>query len=382
MKLSFTIVAALTGLCALPAMAASTAQVRLEQRADGPVVARIRLPDAAATTTFAIPGEKARFVVDFARPVLFGGRTAGSGAGLGPVTQYRFAPRDRGSRLVFDLASSQVNVQSVGEAGQLQFEFVDESKGLAAVAAPAEAAPLSVKPAPAPVRDRRARKVVVVDAGHGGRDSGAIGASGAFEKDVTLAAALSLRTALEARGFTVVLTRDGDEFLELSERVGRARAAQADLFISLHADSSPNKSTQGASIYTLSESGGARAKSLAQANNWDLDLAEPVRSAAVEDILMDLAQRETKNRSSEFAQVAVRHLEGVSPLLRNSHRNAGFFVLLAPDVPAILLEMGFMTNAADEKRLTNAAARRTMMNALADAAAAFLGPPRTLAEAQ
>ncbi|MFZ4601082.1 MAG: N-acetylmuramoyl-L-alanine amidase family protein [Caulobacterales bacterium] len=346
--------------------------------APGAARAEIRLPAPNPERAFALLDGAPRFVVDFERPLLIDGRATGSGPGAGPVLGYRFAPRGAGARIVFDLASPRVRARLDGARGgavRIAFEHQD---GGAAAAPPDD----GVEPKATIPPGRKGKKTVVVDAGHGGRDPGALAASGAYEKDVTLAAALALREALEARGLRVVLTRDSDEFLELPERVRRARAADAALFISLHADSSPNKTAEGASIYTLSERGGARAKSLAPQHDWELDLPDPPKSAQVHDILLDLAQRETKNQSADFAQVAVRHLGGVAPLLPNTRRNAGFFVLLAPDVPAILLEMGFMTNAVDEKRLTNPRQRKKMMEALADAAAEFLSAPTTLADSR
>jgi N-acetylmuramoyl-L-alanine amidase len=330
--------------------------------------------DASAFSSFALRDGAPRFVLDFARPIRFEGKASGRGSGSGPVSGYRFAPRGAGTRLVFDLASPEIDAVVETRNGDLAVVFQDASGAASAPSSPgpADHFPRSAK--------GKARRVVVVDPGHGGRDSGAIGVTGALEKDITLAAARTLRDALHARGLDVVMTRDTDEFVELAERVRRARAAGADLFICLHADSNPNRAAEGASIYTLSERGGARAKSLAHVQDWELDIAEPPRSAQVNDILLDLAQRETKNRSADFAQVAVRHLDPVAPLLPNARRNAGFFVLLAPDVPAILLEMGFLTNATDEARLTNTTRRRKMMDALADAAAEFLATPAAYAD--
>lgn len=420
---------AATLLCA-PAVAdapAAPASARVRVLADtssGAARAEIAIAAPNPAKSFVLTEGKPRFVVDFEKPVTIGGQTAGKGAGAGPVLGYRFAPRNGGARLVFDLADATIAPKlTTASPGVLRIAF-----GGAGVAAPQVAAKTPAKPAAkapslpeaevipsdrsAPVTTeavltefasapdaapivmaaaerpakakppRRLRKTVVIDAGHGGHDSGAVGVSGAYEKDITLAAAVALRDALEARGLRVVLTRDGDEFLQLPERVRRAREAGADLFISLHADSNPNPAAEGASIYTLSERAGTRAKSVSRAQDWDLDIPDPPKSAQVKDILLDLAQRETKNQSSEFAQVAERHLHPVSPLLRNARRNAGFFVLLAPDIPAILLEMGFMTNPKDEKRLTNPRQRRQMMEALADAAAEFLAVPTTLADAR
>jgi N-acetylmuramoyl-L-alanine amidase len=210
--------------------------------------------------------------------------------------------------------------------------------------------------------------VIVIDAGHGGRDPGATGVGGLREKEVTLDSALQLRDLLEATGrYHVVLTRDADVFLPLPARLGLAREHGADLFISLHADASENPSARGASVYTISERGQSRGRQMAEAQDWEMDLGEAPDDAFVEDILMDLAQRETTNRSANFARTLIEALEPVTPLLRNTHRSAGFFVLLAPDVPAILLEMGFLTNVEDERRLGDRRERGRLMQAVAQA---------------
>jgi len=177
----------------------------------------------------------------------------------------------------------------------------------------------------------------------------------------------------------VVLTRDGDVFLALDERVRIARENKADLFISLHADSNPSASARGASVYTLSERRGARERAAADAQDWDMDLGEAAHSPQVQRILVDLARRETTNKSADFAQALIAGLGPAAPLLRNTHRNAGFAVLLAPDVPAVLLEMGFMTNAQDEARLTDPAQRAKMMAGVADAIDVYFARPRAYA---
>jgi N-acetylmuramoyl-L-alanine amidase len=281
------------------------------------------------------------------------------------------------ARLVLDLA---------GPAGDFTHKLTMTKSGprlVVDVAVAAAAAP-SVELVKAPLAAPAKRRVIAIDAGHGGKDPGAIGrANNTREKDVTLAAALALRTVLERRGYLVVMTREGDEYLTLPERVGVARRAEADLFISLHADSSPNPETKGASIYTLSEAGSDRAKGEAERRNWELDLTEPT-SPEVQKILMDLAQRDSKNRSALFARELTATLAEVAPLLQNAHRQRGFFVLLAPDMPAVLLEMAFLTNADDEARIADPKARRQMMVAVGDAVDAFFtapadNPPKVLA---
>jgi N-acetylmuramoyl-L-alanine amidase len=301
----------------------------------------------------------------------------GQGRGQGVVRAYRFAPRPEGvSRLVLDL-SSPLNLvrQELGTRRAPQLSF-----GLGSVT------PVGFRPAQPLEIDARARpsrrRVIVVDPGHGGRDPGAIGVSGVQEKDVVLDAGRRLRTSLEGRGgYRVAMTRDDDRFIPLAERVAFARAQNADLFISLHADSSPNREACGATVYTLSDHGANRAQNLITAQNWDLDLGAAPRHGVVGDILVDLAQRETTNRSAQFAELVIARLGQVSPLLVSSHRNAGFFVLLAPDVPAVLIETGFLTNRADEARLGDPRQRQAVGAAIADAVDAYFQTPQLYAGA-
>ncbi len=212
-----------------------------------------------------------------------------------------------------------------------------------------------------------ARKVVVIDAGHGGKDPGALGL-GSQEKDITLAAARALKRRLERDGrYTVVLTRSDDEFVPLESRVRIARDADADLFISLHADAGADPALHGATIYTLSDKGSDRvARNVINKDDWFINVSMPSRDRAVNQILLDLTQRATKNQSSAFAEMLVSRVSASTVLLQHSHRDAGYVVLLAPDVPAVLLEMGFITNAHDEGVLTDAPRRARLMAVVGD----------------
>jgi N-acetylmuramoyl-L-alanine amidase len=218
---------------------------------------------------------------------------------------------------------------------------------------PARALPVSLK------------KVIVIDPGHGGHDPGAIGAQG-YEKDVNLAAALALKERLERSSrYRVVLTRNDDTYVPLDQRVRVAQQAGADLFISLHSDSGPDANVRGASVYTLSDKASNRSARFVRRDDWFMK-ASLTGDRNVSDILLDLTQRATKNRSAAFAQTLVGRIEGKAPLLRRSQRDAGFMVLLAPDVPAVLLEMGFLTNADDEQFLRDPVQRGRLMTAVGD----------------
>ena len=163
------------------------------------------------------------------------------------------------------------------------------------------------------------------------------------------------------------MTRSTDVYVPLETRVQIARRAGADLFISLHADAGADATTRGTSVYTLSEQASGRAAKFVSKDDWFMNTSLSGGDQGVRDILFDLTQRATKNRSATFAELVLARADPHMPLLRRSHRDAGFVVLLAPDVPAILLEMGFMTNVHDEANLLDGARRTRFMNAIGDA---------------
>jgi N-acetylmuramoyl-L-alanine amidase len=220
------------------------------------------------------------------------------------------------------------------------------------------------------------KKVIALDPGHGGIDPGTVGRRGVYEKHITLAMARELKKQLEKSGkYKVVLTRQRDVFIRLRDRVARARKAGADLFISIHADSIKNKKIRGLSVYTLSEKASDKeAAALAEKEN-KVDLLAGMDLSAetpeVTNILIDLAQRESMNQSVRFASSLVKELQHETKLLRNTHRFAGFAVLKAPDIPSVLLEMGFLSNRQDEKALRDKKYRSRLSAAAVRAMDAF-----------
>ncbi|MCF8481403.1 MAG: N-acetylmuramoyl-L-alanine amidase [Rhodospirillum sp.] len=223
------------------------------------------------------------------------------------------------------------------------------------------------------------RPVIVLDPGHGGRDPGAIGLTGVHEKDITLNMARDLRKALEATGrYKVVMTRDRDSAIHLRERVARGRHAGADLFISLHADALRDPGVRGLSVYTLSENASDdEAAQLAERENkadilLGMDLSH--ESPDVANILIDLAQRETKNKSVRFANALISQLPADVKKLGKTRRYAGFAVLKAPDVPSVLVEMGFLSNRSDEKLLRTNGYRVKLAAALVRSVDDFFAP--------
>jgi N-acetylmuramoyl-L-alanine amidase len=231
-------------------------------------------------------------------------------------------------------------------------------------------------------RERRAptkrggKRTVVIDAGHGGVDPGAIGVTGVHEKVIALDYAQSLRKALEATGrYNVVMTRDRDIFLRLRRRVAIAQESEGDLFISLHANTHPSSSIRGASVYTLSETASdAEAAALAEKEN-KADVIAGVdlggQTETVSQILIDLAQREAMNASKYFANLLVGELRGDVKLLRNTHRFAGFAVLKSPNVPSVLFEIGYMSHPQEVNLLQSSAHRRKVNRSVVDAVDRF-----------
>ncbi len=254
-------------------------------------------------------------------------------------------------RLVIDLKSVSSAMFQRSERRFVSRDWVDP-KPQAAVVRPA------VLPPKRPGRKgyRAHKRVVVIDPGHGGVDPGAIGITGLHEKIVTLRTAKTVKRALEKSGrYKVYMTRDEDVFVPLRQRFQLAERVNAELFVSLHADSHRDKRLRGVSIYTLSERASDReaAALAAKENRSDaiagIDLSN--QSDAVASFLIELRQRQTMNESAIFSEVLIKEVGKTARLLRNTHRFAGFAVLKSPDVPSILMELGYLSNRQDERML-------------------------------
>jgi N-acetylmuramoyl-L-alanine amidase len=304
----------------------------------------------------------------------------------GLVTAFRyglFAPGK--SRIVLDVSAPFLIDKSFvleprdDQPARLVIDLVptDEKTFLAkqSEAKDARAEKVSLPLPEAPMRPADAKPIVVLDPGHGGVDPGASSPNGVNEKEVVLQFAERLKEKLVATGrYEVFMTRDDDTFLPLKERVAFAQKKGAGLFLSIHADYFPAEidDARGATVYTLSErASDAEAKALAAKENFSDAIAGvelPEQSdEVVANILIDLAQRETKNRSVVFARSIVGELAAKGTLHTKRLRSAGFRVLKAPDVPSVLLELGFLSNAEDEKQLTSEAWRRRMADSVTDA---------------
>ncbi len=308
----------------------------------------------------------------------------------GPVTGVRQAARGDGARVVFDLARPAIITEghfaADGTALTLELRTVDDARFARAAAEgrmsflpPFSFARASTRHSysvSAPVPPRPAayalpriygsdddRPLVVIDAGHGGHDPGSISATGIKEKDLALKIARAMRDELLASGrVRVALTREDDRYLIHRDRFEVARKLGASLFISVHCDAAHTPDASGATVYTLSEvaSDKEAARLAARENKSDIlagiDLASTNRD--VSSILIDLTQRETMNASAKFARLLGREAQGLIPVKPNYHRMASLLVLKAPDMPSILFETGYISNASDVAFLNSANGRR------------------------
>jgi N-acetylmuramoyl-L-alanine amidase len=401
--------------------------------ADFPTASDVRLAGDGKQTRFILDLDKAipfrtfaladpyRVVVDI--PQVNFRLAAGTGsAGRGLIKAFRYGlVMPGGSRIVFDLTGpARVANATMLEAanGQpprlvLEFEGIDrtafvqslapdsrpqlrpaiaDSTDVAVTAIPAvaipdpssaeskpvEAKPVETKPAEAALAVADSRPVIVIDPGHGGIDNGTQ-ANGESEKNLVLAFGLALRERIEKAGkYRVVMTRSDDTFIPLDDRVKVARSQSAALFVSIHADSLPRREgdAQGATIYTLSDrASDAEAEKLAEAENradaiGGVNLtAEPVDVA---DILIDLAQRETRTFSNRFARMLAGEMKNSARMYKHPLKSAGFRVLKAPDVPSVLVELGYVSNKGDLEHLVSEQWRSRTVGSMAQAIDAFL----------
>ena len=212
------------------------------------------------------------------------------------------------------------------------------------------------------------KKVIVLDPGHGGQDPGAISISGKYEKDLTLKMAKETKKLLERAGYNVVLTRDKDVFITLRGRIQKAHEANGDLFISIHADSARNRSAQGLSVYTISETASDKeAAALAERENkadilMGMDLGE--YQPEVGNILIDFAKTYTMDQSAKYADEVVKEMRKEVQLVPNAHRFAGFVVLKSPSIPSVLVELGYLSNKQEDRALQKESYRAGLSRAL------------------
>ncbi|MBZ6379153.1 hypothetical protein B5C34_09205 [Pacificimonas flava] len=413
------LLAALFLLVGGPARAETLLSAKIVAEGDGAAVLLTfdgGIPDARR---FALDGPR-RLVIDLADTV----NEAAPADGAGPIDGLRAAQFDpQTARVVLDLKSPARISDARADGGILRIaatpisaaSFAESVKsgpqalrtGGTRLAAKADAPAAQKEPAKSarragaarsstvaelasvnlPAKPRRVpkphtytgRPVIVIDAGHGGHDPGSPSVTGTPEKDVVLGVAKAIAAELNATGrVRAVLTRDDDTYLLHRARTDVARRSRAQLFISVHADSFPkDPSVSGATIYTLSETASDKeaARLAARENRTDIlsgiDLGG--EDEEVTSILIDLAQRETMNASAEFAAVLQREMVGAGvPFRSHFHRFAGFLVLKAPDVPAVLLETGYMSNEKDARYLMSAEGRQEIAEGVSRAVDAYL----------
>jgi N-acetylmuramoyl-L-alanine amidase len=321
-----------------------------------------------------------RIVIDLLRTHRGAGLQAPAPAGV--VTGARLGAQPGGTlRLVLQL-SSPLAPHSLwaGSTGQRRLLV---SLGEGSVTAPLAAAAAAPPVHPLHAPDEGSRDVIIaVDAGHGGQDPGAIGHGGTREKDVTLAIARALAERLNAEpGMRAVLTRDHDEFLELRDRIHRARLARADMFVSVHADSIADRSITGASVYVLSVHGASNeaARWLAERENA-ADLMGGVRlddKGSLAPVLLDATQSEIIGVSASAAERVVSALENVGEVRKAQVQHAGFVVLKSPDIPSMLVETAYISNPDEERRLKSAPQQVRLADAIATGVRSFFlqNPP-------
>ncbi len=315
--------------------------------------APLRLPAAPRAVVQQV--RHARRGKDDLRVVLdLGERVVVTDSALPPESGY-------GHRLVLDLAPAS-GAASPGKAGEAAVRTVERAEQ-------ATERVVSARPADRSRSETR-EFVVAIDAGHGGEDVGAVGPSGLYEKDVTLATAQALAAEINRQpGMRAVLTRDSDRYLKLRERMERARARKADLFISVHADAFRDRRVKGSSVYVLSQRGASSeaAKWLAEKEN----AADLIGGVSLDDkdhllksVLLDLSQSASLDASMDLAGAVLTQLKRIGPVHRKEVQHAGFMVLKSPDIPSILIETAFISNPAEETRLRSKKYRQQLAAAI------------------
>ncbi len=356
---------------------AGAVEIRAVKLASGPEVTRVVLDLSARTahsvTTLTNPD---RIVIDL-REARLAPAARRAPVGSGPIKEVRMAHSASGERIVLDLSRSMrpksVLASTRGRSGyRLVVELAGTRGERTRPSGPAAGREAPPRPAPeqpaveSPIKVEHARPdardlVIAIDAGHGGDDPGAIGKNGTREKDVTLAIARALERRVDAEpGMRAVLTRDGDYFVPLRDRMRRARAHEADLFVSIHADSIRDRSVDGSSVYILSQHGATTeaARWLAERQN----AADLIGGVSLENkgdmlasVLLDLSQTASLTESHTAAEHVLRELNEVGEVRKPLVQQAGFMVLKSPDIPSMLIETAYISNPAEELRLRSLA---------------------------
>ena len=306
--------------------------------------------------------------------------------GQGFVKQLRAAAQPNGSlRVVIDLTGpAQPKTFTVGPQESYGHRLVLDLTPSKATAAAPPSPPSVVKAA----ADLHGRDIIVaIDAGHGGVDPGSVGKRGTYEKHVTLAIARRLKDRIDREpGMKAVLTRDNDTFVELRDRIKRARRQQADMFVSIHADSYTNRSVAGSSVYVLSARGASdeSARWLADREN-SADLIGGVKledkDSVLASVLLDLSQGASMSASTDAAELVMQELYQIGNITNRGVKHAGFVVLKSPDIPSMLVETAFISNPTEEARLLDPKHQQKLAEAIHQGVRAYFytnPPPGTV----
>ena len=286
------------------------------------------------------------------------------------VSRIRYATRnDDDLRIVLDMAQQTKTSTKIYKSGRnYKLEILLSGSGKGVAAAPVKRQAKAVKAAPKKVRKNF---VIAIDPGHGGRDSGAVGKYGTYEKDVVLQISKRLKKRVDkGRGMEAFLTRDTDKYLTLRQRIQKARAKHADLFISVHADANENNSVRGSSVYILSEKGASSEMAYWLAKNEnqvDVEMAGTTldsNNKVLSQVLLDLTQSAAIGDSLDLAQDVLSELGTVNRLARKGVESANFGVLRSPDIPSLLIETAFISNPREEKQLKTARYQNQIANAV------------------
>ncbi|HYX75414.1 MAG TPA: N-acetylmuramoyl-L-alanine amidase [Steroidobacteraceae bacterium] len=369
--------AVLLGTAALtPSLASELRGIGLSSAADSAQLT-LDLTDGSAHKVFTLEHPD-RIVIDLPHTERMHGVRAPAPAGI--VTAVRFGSQPHGTlRIVIELQKA-LPVHSAWGLGAERRELtVTVGEPMVAVAQAATSKSVRAVHAPG---DGDRDIIVAVDAGHGGVDPGAIGHGGTREKDVTLAIARALAERINSEpGMRAVLTRNRDEFVELWDRIARARAAHADLFVSVHADSIADRSVTGASVYVLSVHGASSeaARVLAdRENSADLMGGIPIDSNnPLGAVLVDAAQDQIIGMSASAAERVMVALEGVGEIRKAQVQRAGFVVLKSPVIPSMLVETAYISNPSEERRLRSLEQQARLAEAIAGGVRGYFGqyPP-------
>lgn len=353
-------------LCVGAVSAASAGELRDLRLWDSPEGTRVvlELSDATPHKVFTLDNP-ARIVVDL--PGITGANLANKTNGKGSVSHVRAAQREEGLRVVLDMKQTIApHAVLLDPAEQYGYRLVLDLAG------PGDEGVDAAAPTPVAKADAWTPRpiIVAIDAGHGGEDPGAIGHGGLMEKDVALALSRKLASMVNQEpGFKAVLTRDGDYFIPLRDRVKRARKAEADLFVSIHANALKDRKMRGSAVYVVSPRGATseHARWLAQKENA-ADLVGGVGLQGKGDelaaVLIDLSQSSTMEASFDVGARMLKQLGSVNVLQRPQVQQAAFMVLKAPDIPSVLVETAFITNSEEERLLRDPAGQEKLVRSL------------------